>query len=258
MHSNITKDGAIQVVYNPFKFSSLVYIKHTPHSSIAKLTMAPNAANSLNGHVDRELLQRQTRTSMLANPFYSPAGEDDKDESYKYAKYKVCNPKFYMVIMGESRIQPSFPKVDWEPLKQQPVTDRGLFADPEKKSLLSSATKVKQLTPAIGCEISGVDLRQLSNTQKDELFVLSLALFLNLLRSRRVQRVACCGTRCRLYVIALSCLIGIRLFRQFSDTKISISTNSWNWRGILALCINILLLPFRVNLASKKSMVCLH
>jgi sulfonate dioxygenase len=61
--------------------------------------------------------------------------------------------------------------VDWEPLKEQPVTDRGQFADPEKKALFSAATKVKQLTPSIGCEISGIDLRQLSNAQKDELLV---------------------------------------------------------------------------------------
>lgn len=54
------------------------------------------------------------------------------------------------------------------------VTDRGLFADPAKKSLLSAAQKVSHLTPAIGTEILGLDLRQLSNTQKDELSVLIL------------------------------------------------------------------------------------
>jgi sulfonate dioxygenase len=47
--------------------------------------------------------------------------------------------------------------------------DRGLFADPAKASLLGAATKVKHLTPAIGTEILGIDLRQLSNAQKDEL-----------------------------------------------------------------------------------------
>lgn len=67
--------------------------------------------------------------------------------------------------------------MDWEPLNQQPVTDRGLYADPEKKVLLSAATKVRQLTPSIGCEISGIDLRQLSNAQKDELLVLSSSAF---------------------------------------------------------------------------------
>lgn len=68
--------------------------------------------------------------------------------------------------------QPFFPKVSWPPLEDVQVTDRGLFADPEKKSLLSAATKVKHYSPAIGTELSGIDLRQLSDSQKDELYVL--------------------------------------------------------------------------------------
>ena len=66
-------------------------------------------------------------------------------------------------------MQPHFPDVKWAPLELQDVTDRGQFADPEKKALLSAATKVTQLTPDIGVEISGIDLRQLTNQQKDEL-----------------------------------------------------------------------------------------
>jgi sulfonate dioxygenase len=49
------------------------------------------------------------------------------------------------------------------------VKDRGLSADPSKKALFSAAQKVKHLTPTIGTEIIGIDLRQLSKTQKDEL-----------------------------------------------------------------------------------------
>ncbi len=51
------------------------------------------------------------------------------------------------------------------------MTDVGLRADPEKKSLLSAASKVTHYTPAIGTELSGIDLRQLSDSQKDELCV---------------------------------------------------------------------------------------
>ncbi|KAH9831620.1 alpha-ketoglutarate-dependent sulfonate dioxygenase, partial [Rhodofomes roseus] len=89
------------------------------------------------------------------NPFYSPEAGDENDEGYEYAKYK-----------------PHFPDVKWEPLGPQEVTDRGLLADPEKKALLSAATKVQNLTPAIGTELSGIDLRQLSDKQKDELALL--------------------------------------------------------------------------------------
>jgi len=62
--------------------------------------------------------------------------------------------------------------VSWEPLQEIQVTDRGLSADPSKKGLLSAAQGVKHLTPAIGTELLGVDLRQLSATQKDELALL--------------------------------------------------------------------------------------
>ena len=51
------------------------------------------------------------------------------------------------------------------------VTERGLSADPKKGNLLSAASNVKHLTPAIGTEILGIDLRQLTETQKDELSV---------------------------------------------------------------------------------------
>lgn len=47
-----------------------------------------------------------------------------------------------------------------------------MLADPSKKNLLSAATKVVQLTPAIGVELEGIDLRQLTDEQKDELALL--------------------------------------------------------------------------------------
>jgi sulfonate dioxygenase len=49
------------------------------------------------------------------------------------------------------------------------VIDRSLQASSEKKTLLSAASKVISLTPTIGTELQGVDLRQLSDAQKDEL-----------------------------------------------------------------------------------------
>ncbi|KAJ7455314.1 hypothetical protein B0H11DRAFT_2067619 [Mycena galericulata] len=60
-----------------------------------------------------------------------------------------------------AQFKPSFPKVSWEPLKEIAVSDRGLIADPAKKSLLGAASK-----------LLGIDLRQLSDTQKDELALL--------------------------------------------------------------------------------------
>lgn len=68
-------------------------------------------------------------------------------------------------------VQPFWPDVKWEPLKEFAVTDSALSADPEKKSLLSAASTVTHITPVIGTELLGIDLRQLSKTQKDELCV---------------------------------------------------------------------------------------
>ncbi|KAI9362009.1 alpha-ketoglutarate-dependent taurine dioxygenase [Zopfochytrium polystomum] len=45
----------------------------------------------------------------------------------------------------------------------------GLDSDPEKKALLSAATKVIQSTPTIGTELHGIHLEKLSNQQLDEL-----------------------------------------------------------------------------------------
>ena len=81
----------------------------------------------------------------------------------------VLSPGLGTLISTHSPIQPSFPDVSWEPLKEVKVIDKGLRAESEKKTLLSVASKVITLTPAIGTELQGIDLRQLSDAQKDEL-----------------------------------------------------------------------------------------
>lgn len=73
---------------------------------------------------------------------------------------------------SQRSLQPFFPELSYEPLAEVQVTDRGLSADPSKKSLLSAAESVKHLTPVLGTELKGIDLRQLTSTQKDELCVL--------------------------------------------------------------------------------------
>lgn len=113
--------------------------------------MAPVAVEPQQSQVERPL-----KFVNPVNPFYSPStGNDDDDASYEFARYK-----------------PNFPDIHWEPLGPVAVTERGLYANPEKKSLLSAASKVITLNPTIGTEIHGIDLRQLSDTQKDELALL--------------------------------------------------------------------------------------
>lgn len=50
--------------------------------------------------------------------------------------------------------------------------DPGSRADPTKKSLFSAATKVTDLTTHIGTEIEGLQLKDLTDKQKDELGLL--------------------------------------------------------------------------------------
>ncbi|THH08948.1 hypothetical protein EW145_g2366 [Phellinidium pouzarii] len=118
--------------------------------------------------------------STPSNPFYSPPSGDDGDDTYEYNKYKVqlssppslLLPKKKWTAEPRHIFQPLFPKVDWAPLEQFEVIDRGSFADPEKRALLSAARKVTDLTPAIGTEVEGIDLAKLSDAQKDELALL--------------------------------------------------------------------------------------
>jgi hypothetical protein len=50
--------------------------------------------------------------------------------------------------------------------------DPGTRADPEKKALFGAATKVIHLTKHIGTELVGVQLKDLTDQQKDELALL--------------------------------------------------------------------------------------
>ena len=50
--------------------------------------------------------------------------------------------------------------------------DAGTRADPAKKSLFSAASKVTDLTSHIGTEIEGIQLKDLTDEQKDELGLL--------------------------------------------------------------------------------------
>jgi hypothetical protein len=54
----------------------------------------------------------------------------------------------------------------------RPYVDAGTRADPEKKALLSAAKEVIHLTAHIGTEIVGLQLKDLTDQQKDELGLL--------------------------------------------------------------------------------------
>ncbi|KAH6909157.1 alpha-ketoglutarate-dependent sulfonate dioxygenase [Coprinopsis sp. MPI-PUGE-AT-0042] len=117
--------------------------------------MAPVATSTAKDQQTASSLKKPVEVQKTFNPFYSPPEGDNTGSDYKYAHYK-----------------PHFPNVSWEPLGEIDVVDRGTHADSSKKNLFSAATKVTHLTPAIGTEIEGIDLRQLTEAQKDELALL--------------------------------------------------------------------------------------
>jgi hypothetical protein len=63
---------------------------------------------------------------------------------------------------------------DVEQIRNKPreFIDAGSRADPEKKALFNAATKVIHLTNHIGTEIVGLQLKDLTDRQKDELALL--------------------------------------------------------------------------------------
>lgn len=142
--------------------------------------MAPVATDSVNAApepTNAERVEALKNENQVFNPFYSPSIGDDGDDNYEFAQFKVCFQPCFLLhrsLIRPSPFQPSFPKLSWEPLKEVAFSDRGLVADPAKKNLLGAAQKVRHLTPAIGTELLGIDLRQLSDTQKDELYVACL------------------------------------------------------------------------------------
>jgi hypothetical protein len=78
---------------------------------------------------------------------------------------KIAGPLFDEEI--RAHIPPDPPHKEVVPPK-----DRAFFADPEKKQLLSAATKVEHLTESIGTYLHGIQLSQLNSAQKDELALL--------------------------------------------------------------------------------------
>jgi sulfonate dioxygenase len=64
-----------------------------------------------------------------------------------------------------------YPTTKYDPIPILPYEDRGLKADPTFKNLLQDAT-VTHLAPKIGTELSGIQLHELTDAQRDELALL--------------------------------------------------------------------------------------
>ncbi len=70
---------------------------------------------------------------------------------------------------GYGDLQPRFPDIRWEPLKETLYEDKGLLGDPRFRNLLDAAEDVFDYVPKIGTEITGIKLSQLNDAQKNDL-----------------------------------------------------------------------------------------
>ena len=66
-------------------------------------------------------------------------------------------------------LRPRFPDLKWEPLREVAYEDKGLLGDPKFRNLLDTATDVVDYVPKIGTEICGVNLKTLTDAQKNDL-----------------------------------------------------------------------------------------
>lgn len=90
------------------------------------------------------------------NPYHNPFSADDTeaDKQYQYAHLK---PSFPSDINTE----------EYQPLDN--YVDRGTFGDSAKRNLLSVVEKVDNLSVNIGTELSGFQVKDLNEAQKDDL-----------------------------------------------------------------------------------------
>ncbi|KAG9962792.1 TauD-domain-containing protein, partial [Aureobasidium melanogenum] len=64
---------------------------------------------------------------------------------------------------------PTFPDVKWDPLTEVPYSDKGLLGSPNFSSLLATVTSIRDYNPKIGTEVSGIDLANLTDAQKNDI-----------------------------------------------------------------------------------------
>jgi sulfonate dioxygenase len=66
-------------------------------------------------------------------------------------------------------LKPYFPDVKWPALEEVPYEDKGILGDSEYKNLKAIATSIVDYNPKIGTEVSGVDLANLTDAQKNDI-----------------------------------------------------------------------------------------
>lgn len=66
-------------------------------------------------------------------------------------------------------LRPHFPDIKWPALEEVLYEDKGLLGDADFKHLKQIATSIEDYNPKIGTEVSGVDLANLTDEQKNDI-----------------------------------------------------------------------------------------
>ena len=75
-------------------------------------------------------------------------------------------------VYEHEELKPHFPDVHWPELKEILYHDKALNGDPDFRNLKAIASNIQDYVPKIGTEVSGVDLANLTDAQKDDIALL--------------------------------------------------------------------------------------
>jgi sulfonate dioxygenase len=124
-----------------------------------------------NGFPGEAISSVQIRTNKLA--YHSDLREPNlplKPLNLPHPEYSTPRGVSPLISVPQAGIQyPNYTPFKLPDLVEHPFVDKAIGSDPQKTQLLSSATEVKHLTPAIGTELVGIQLKSLNNTQRNEL-----------------------------------------------------------------------------------------
>lgn len=91
-------------------------------------------------------------------------------EGLPHPEYKTPRGVSPLTSVPAAGLQyPNYTPFKLPDLVEHPFIDKAIGSDPTKSHLLSAATEVKHLTPAIGTELVGIQLTSLNDVQKNEL-----------------------------------------------------------------------------------------
>lgn len=113
-------------------------------------------------------------------PFIDERPREQTVETLKKALPHIPKPSVASYQPGVTQIEkhanyehedlmPHYPDLTWPALEEVPYEDKGLLGDPDFKYLKEVATHIQDYNPKIGTEISGVDLANLTDGQKNDI-----------------------------------------------------------------------------------------